>query len=102
MRERFELPTELTIYSALETRDALQIWLAKQTQGSVSPLEVGAASVAEIDGAGLQLLASLAASVTQRGDAWHLVAPSEAVQDACRTLGFTAWLASTSSSEVTA
>ena len=92
MRERFDLPAELTIYSSLETRDALVGWLAKQDLGTASPLLVGGSEVTDIDGAGVQLLASLAASVAQRGDTWRLVAPSEALQSACRTLGFTAWM----------
>ena len=60
MSKPFELPEELTIYSALETRDALLAWVTTQTDKSAKLLEVSAAKVREVDGAGLQLVAALA------------------------------------------
>lgn len=35
MSEPFELPTELNIYSALETRDALLAWVTEQMSKSM-------------------------------------------------------------------
>lgn len=88
MSEQFELPAELNIYSALETRDALIAWAAEHASESSEFLEISAAQVAEVDGAGLQLLASL----SNMGQSWRLLAPSERFSEACRTLGFGDWL----------
>ena len=88
MGERFELPAELNIYGALETRDALLAWVSEQSAKGRDFLEVSARDVSEVDGSGLQLLASLS-----NGDiAWRLVDASDALEDACRTLGLGAWL----------
>ena len=88
MAERFELPAELNIYSALETRDALLAWVAEQTAQGRDLLEISARDVSEVDGSGLQLLAALA-----NGDLpWHLVEASAPFMDACRTIGLTQWL----------
>ena len=88
MAERFELPAELNIYSALETRDALLAWVTEQTAEGRDLLEVSARDVAEVDGSGLQLLAALA-----NGDLpWHLVEASVPFMAACRTLGLGKWL----------
>jgi len=88
MSEQFELPTELNIYSALETRDALIAWAGEQAPKDGECLDISAAQVAEVDGAGLQLLASL----SNMGKAWRLLEPSERFSEACRTLGFGDWL----------
>ncbi len=88
MGERFELPAELNIYSALETRDALLAWLAEQTAKGRDFLEVSARDVAEVDGSGLQLLAALSNGDTP----WRLVEASTAFADACRTIGLVDWL----------
>ncbi len=92
MGERFELPAELNIYSALETRDALLAWVAEQAVKGRDHLEVSARDVAEVDGSGLQLLAALANGETP----WHLVEASPAFVDACRIIGLTQWLDSRS------
>lgn len=88
MSDRFDLPAELNIYSALATREALLTWVVEQTKQAHDTLEVSAAAVAEIDGAGLQLLASLS-NLDQK---LLLVEPSSALLEACRTLGLGAWL----------
>ncbi|MBP6718388.1 MAG: anti-sigma factor antagonist [Rhodoferax sp.] len=88
MSERFELPSELNIYSALETKDALLAWASAQTADAQEHLEVSARDVAEVDGAGLQMLAAL----SNMGLGWRLVETSEVFADACRTLGFSQWL----------
>jgi len=87
MSDRFELPAELNIYSALETRDALLAWVAAQTQKGVDTLELSAAAVSEVDGAGLQLVASL----SNMEQSVRLVESSDAFVQACKTLGFQEW-----------
>jgi anti-anti-sigma regulatory factor len=83
MSERFELPVELNIYSALETRDALLARVAEQGARGRDSLEVSARDVAEVDGSGLQLLAAL----SHGGTPWRLVEVSVAFEQACRTIG---------------
>jgi ABC-type transporter Mla MlaB component len=88
MSDRFELPAELNIYGALEIRDALLAWVTEKTAKGGDYLEISARDVAEVDGSGLQLLASL----SNMGQSWRLVEASEVFSDACRTLGFAEWL----------
>ena len=88
MSTPFELPAEMTIYSAVEIRDALLSWVTEQSTKSTKLLEISAAKVEEIDGAGLQLIASL--SNTEQP--WQLVQPSHTFIDACKAMGLTAWL----------
>jgi hypothetical protein len=88
MTTPFELPAELTIYSALETRDALLAWATEQSAKSGSSLEVSARHVSEVDGSGLQLLAAL----SNMDISWRLGDASPIFLDACRTLGLASWL----------
>jgi ABC-type transporter Mla MlaB component len=88
MGERFELPSELNIYGAIETRDALLAWVTEQSAKSQDTLEISAKDVGEVDGSGLQLLASL----SNMEQSWHLVEASEVFIEACRTMGLTQWL----------
>ena len=88
MSKPFELPQEMTIYSAVETRDALLGWVTEQSAKSSKVIEISAAQVTEIDGAGLQLLAAL----SNTGQNWRLVNPSNAFADACKALGLGNWL----------
>jgi hypothetical protein len=88
MSKPFELPPELTIYSALETRDALLAWVTEQNAKALPHLEVSARDVCEIDGSGLQLLAAL----SNMDLSWRLVAASTVFKEACGTLGLTRWL----------
>jgi ABC-type transporter Mla MlaB component len=88
MSDRFELPSELNIYSALESRDALLAWVTEQTTKAKGYLEISARDVVEVDGSGLQLLAAL----SNMEQTWHLVEASEPFAEACRTLGFGDWL----------
>jgi len=88
MSEPFELPAELNIYSALETRDTLLAWVAEQTTKGRDSLELSAKNVAEVDGAGLQLLAAL----TNMDQSWRLVDASDAFSEACQTMGLAQWL----------
>jgi anti-anti-sigma regulatory factor len=87
MQTPFELPAELNIYSATETRDALLAWSSEKA-GHGSTLEVSARDVVEIDGSGLQLLASLGNAEHH----WRLVEASTVFMEACRTMGFAQWL----------
>jgi hypothetical protein len=88
MSKPFELPEEMTIYSAVETRDALLAWLTEQSAKSAKLLEISAAKVREVDGSGLQLLASL----SHIDQPWRLVNPSAALLEAGKTLGLEDWL----------
>lgn len=88
MSAPFELPEEMTIYSAVETRDALLAWVTEQSAKSNKLLEISAANISEIDGSGLQLLASL----SHMDQPWRLVQPSPALLEACKTMGLGAWL----------
>ncbi len=90
MSERFDLPPELNVYSVMELRDALLAWTTAQSGTSREHLEVSARQVESVDGAGLQLLATL--SHMER--AWQLVDASDVFAEACRTLGLSQWLPS--------
>lgn len=89
MGKRFELSPEWNIYSALESRDTLLAWASEQSAKGHDLLEVSAANVTEIDGAGLQLLAALG----NQEISWKLVDASETFIAACKTLGFNDWIA---------
>ncbi len=88
MSDRFELPSELTIYGALAAQETLLAWAREQDGAAGTPWQVSARDVVEVDGAGLQLLASLANSARP----WLVVEPSAAVVDACRLFGLEALL----------
>lgn len=88
MSHAFELPQELNIYSALETRDALLAWIAQRTAKSGGVLEISANNVSEIDGAGLQVLAALA----NMDQPWHIVEPSAPFAEACKVMGLSSWI----------
>jgi anti-anti-sigma regulatory factor len=88
MSEPYELPAELNIYNALDMRDKLITWVSEQNAKAPGILTISAKNVAEVDGAGLQLLAAL----SHMEQAWQLTQPSEAFIEACQTLGFGRWL----------
>lgn len=88
MEQWFELPVELNIYSALETRDTLLAWVTQQVAAGCERLEISAAQVAEVDGAGLQLLAAL----SNMNHAWQLVGASRVFLDACEAMGLEQWV----------
>lgn len=92
MRERFELPAELTIYSVTETRAALLAWLESQNLDAGMPVDIGGANIEDIDGAGLQLLGALTQTLSQRGVAWRVTDPSRTLLEACQVLGSSTWL----------
>jgi hypothetical protein len=88
MSKPFELPEEMTIYSAVETRDKLLAWVSEQSVKNSDVLVVSAAKVAEIDGAGLQLLAAL----VNMDHPWKILQPSAVFSYACDAMGLTQWL----------
>lgn len=88
MSEPFELPAELNIYSAMESRDALLAWVSEQASKSGDFLKISARQVEEVDGSGLQLLAAL----SNMEQPWQLVDASDVFVDACQTLGLGKWL----------
>lgn len=88
MNKPFELPAELTIYGAVETRDAMLAWVAERSAQSARTLEVSARAVTEVDGSGLQLLAAL----SNMDLSWRLVDASSAFTEACLTMGLAEWL----------
>ncbi|MGI9132857.1 MAG: hypothetical protein ACR2I0_02775 [Rhodoferax sp.] len=88
MGVRHELPSALTIYTAVATREALLAWVEAQDGRGAGKLELSAAQVEEVDGAGLQLIAALG----NMERPWVLVQGSEVFSQACRTLGLARWL----------
>lgn len=78
------LPSELTIYTAGETRAACIHWLSMNGDET---LDVDGSAVAEVDGAGVQLLASLARSLRAQQRRLQLVSPSAPLRTACSALG---------------
>jgi anti-anti-sigma regulatory factor len=88
MRAPFDLPADLRIYSAIETRDAMLAWVAEEASAGHDYLQISARDVEEVDGSGLQLLAALSNMETP----WHLVETSEPFAQACRHMGFAYWL----------
>lgn len=89
MSDRFELPSELTIYNVLDVRDKLLTWVTEQVKRPQhSCLQVSARAVNEVDSAGLQLLAALGST----GQVWQLLGASAAFEDACHTMGLAHWL----------
>ncbi|MGY0196241.1 STAS domain-containing protein [Leptothrix sp. BB-4] len=85
------LPAELTIFTATETRDALLAALAAITDADTT-LQVDAAEVVDVDGAGVQLLVSLSRLCERDERAWRLQSPTDALVRACQVLGLTTWL----------
>ena len=85
------LPAELTIFTAAETREALLAAVA-DTARADALLQVDAAEVVDVDGAGVQLLVSLSRLCERDQRGWRLRSPSEPLQRACVVLGLSDWL----------
>lgn len=84
------LPAELTIYAASGLRAQ---WLAAlDTSPPDADLQVDASAVAEVDGAGVQLLVALARQLAARDRALRLERPSERLSAACAALGLASLL----------
>jgi anti-anti-sigma regulatory factor len=86
------LPAELTIFTAAETRDLLLAQLA-QAEAEDLPLQVDAAEVLDVDGAGVQLLVALSRLCERDQRRWCLLSPTDALVRACTVLGLADWLA---------
>jgi anti-anti-sigma regulatory factor len=93
------LPTELTIYTVGELRAEWLAWLTEGAPMQVDEtghnefLSVEADAVDQVDGAGVQLLVSLAHGLEQQQRSLRLLNPSAALSGACRSLGVGALLA---------
>lgn len=85
MSEPLRLPVEMTIYTASDTAAALRAWLDNASGEEAT--EVRGDAVAEIDGAGLQLLAALHSSLAGAGRPVTWTIPSPTLRRACRMLG---------------
>ncbi len=90
------LPPELTIYTAGELHPQWLAWLERDTA------LVDGRAVDQVDGAGLQLLLSLAHALAQRGRSLQLQSPSRALAEGCCGLGLAAWLQDHTAAEVAA
>ena len=86
MANRLVLPQELTIYTVGELRNSWLSWLSEHTDEN----RVDASMVDQVDGAGLQLLLSLARSMAKRDVSLQLDDPSSTLLGACSTLGLLA------------
>jgi anti-anti-sigma regulatory factor len=87
MDQPFNLPAELSIYSALETRDALTAWAGKCTAAGMLSLRVSGSAVESVDAAGLQLLLALG----NLHMPWQLLDASDVLVDALEMLGLAHW-----------
>jgi ABC-type transporter Mla MlaB component len=97
------LPAELTIYTVAEQLPQWLAWLA-QSQGAgagdpadaadaaVGGLFIDASAVAEVDGAGIQLLLSLHKALAAEDALLYLEQPSAVLRKACDALGASALL----------
>lgn len=88
MNHCFELPEEFNVYHAQETLESLRLWLAHAQVEQAALIDISAARVVEMDGTGLQLLASLHNS----GYRLRIVDASSKFAEACSITGNSAWL----------
>lgn len=91
MNTPFELPSELSIYTADSTRQALLAWLQARPEQTASPASLQACQVDEVDSAGLQVLAALANTLAEQGQTLELQQPSARLRAGLRDLGATHW-----------
>ena len=87
MTSHFELPSELNIYTAAETAQAMLTWFNNSRNQHVTHLTLNGNAVAEVDAAGLQLLASLHNSCASNALHWQLEQASHTLSAACERLG---------------
>ncbi|MES2960638.1 MAG: STAS domain-containing protein [Pseudomonadota bacterium] len=88
------LPAELDIYHVAELRAQWLELLAKPAKrgkgGKINPAldcQLDGAAVDQVDGAGLQLLQSLANGLEAQQRRLHIANPSQPLQSACEALG---------------
>ena len=84
----YPLPEEFNVYRAEETLETLRAWLKHTPVAPGAQIDISAAQVAEIDGTGLQLLASLRRS----GYQVRVIDPSPKFMAALESSGNTGWL----------
>ena len=96
MPTAFALPTELTIYTVGELRTQWLAWLTAEPADLPGTCHVDGAGVDDVDGAGLQLLLSLARALGNRQRTLQIVNPSRPLGSACEALGLAALLAAPS------
>lgn len=90
------LPAELSIYTVGELKGQCLAWMSETPSvgdagGEHWPLD--ASAVDQIDAAGVQLLVSLAQTLSRQGQALQLLRPGAPLGDACAALGLADWLA---------
>lgn len=83
------LPEELTIYTAAGLRAEWLTWLVDQREDVL----IDGNAVAQVDAAGVQLLASLLSSLEARALGWRAQGVGGALRDALHTLGLATRLA---------
>jgi anti-anti-sigma regulatory factor len=94
------LPQELTIFTVGDCHALYQGWLTSDSGSETLALD--ASAVAEVDGAGVQLLLSLANSLAPHGRRLALADPSPPLAAACTNLGAAGLLAPAPSPETAA
>lgn len=97
------LPPELTIYTATDLAALFRLWLQTAAEPGTEPdFRVDGSAVHEVDGAGLQLLASLANSLAALGRTLTVDTPSPVLQRGARLTGLNQWLTQPATTEETA
>lgn len=93
MNSHLALPPELTIYTATEVRLRCLDWLLSDREAAQAGalegefFDIDAQAVAEVDGAGVQLLLALSQSIEQAHRVMRLCQPSHQLVEACTALG---------------
>jgi len=88
MQAPFDLPEDFNVYHAEDTLEALKAWLRDSGLAPGALLPISAAKVMEMDGTGMQLLASLCNS----GYRLRIVDASRKFVEALETTGHMHWL----------
>ena len=84
----YPLPEEFNVYRAEETLETLRAWLKHTPVPAGAEINFSAAHVMEVDGTGLQLLASMRRS----GYQVRIIDASPKILAALQTSGTTDWL----------
>lgn len=90
------LPDELSIYTAGEVRAQCLAWIgepAAEGEAACGAWALDASAVDQVDAAGVQLLVSLAHTLSRQDQRLHLLQPSGPLTEACAALGLAGWLA---------
>ncbi|MCK6426846.1 MAG: STAS domain-containing protein [Burkholderiaceae bacterium] len=89
------LPEELTIYAVGDLASQCRAWLDQDDAAAAPPADLilQAGAVAQVDGAGVQLLIALSNSLAERGRRLDLQGPTPLLRQALARLGAQALLA---------